>query len=267
VLVPLLLVAVALAAGLIDAIAGGGGLLTVPALLVALADPRFALGTNKGQAVFGSGASLLSFARAGKLDKNRFWPTLVSAFIGSALGARLVLLLRPEALRPVVLVLLLGVATFFAARSYGKPRKPAGDPATGAEPAPAPSPLPIAVRHPMAMAVAIAFVIGGYDGFFGPGTGTFLIALYTAVFGDDLTRATANAKVANFASNLAAVISFGLAGKIDIRLALPMAAAQALGGFLGARAAVRGGERLIRTAVLCVTTALALRLGWQILSP
>jgi uncharacterized protein len=260
VLVLALLAAVALAAGLIDAIAGGGGLLTVPALLVAIADPRVALGTNKGQAVFGSCASLLSFAREGRVDKKRFWPTFLAAAAGSAAGARLLLAARPEVLRPVVLVLLLGVAAFFASRGRRR-SKPS---APGDAPPPAPTPMPIATRRPLTVAAVIALVIGAYDGFFGPGTGTFLILLYTTVFGDDLTRATANAKVANFASNLAAMVSFAIAGKIDFRIALPMAVAQALGGVLGARAAVRGGERLIRAVVLLVALTLSARLAYQI---
>jgi len=261
VLVLLLLVAVAFAAGLIDAIAGGGGLLTVPALLVALADPRLALGTNKGQAVFGSGASLIAYVRAGRVDKKRLWPTFLAAGLGSALGARALLAARPEVLRPVVLVLLLCVAVFFAWRGRSKPAKVSPD-----TPAPAPRPLAIAERHPTLVAIAIALVIGAYDGFFGPGTGTFLIVLYTSVFGDDLTRATANAKVANFASNLAAMVSFAFAGRIDFHIALPMAAAQAVGGVLGARAAVRGGDKLIRLAVLGVSLALAARIAYQIVA-
>jgi len=259
---PLILCAVALAAGLIDAIAGGGGLLTVPALLVAITDPRLALGTNKGQAVFGSGASLVAFARAGHVDKKRFWPTLLAAGLGSALGARALLAARPEVLRPIVLALLIGVALFFAVQ---KRRKPKADPGSDTKPA-AREGWAIAARHPLVAAVLIALVIGAYDGFFGPGTGTFLILLYTAVFGDDLTRATANAKVANFASNLAAMVSFALAGRIDFRIALPMAAAQAVGGVLGARAAVRGGEQLIRSVVLIVSLTLAARLAYQIVT-
>lgn len=256
-----LLVGAALVAGFVDAIAGGGGLLTVPALLVAIADPRLALGTNKGQAVFGSGASLIAYVRAGRVDKARFWPTFLSALCGSAIGARLLLAARPELLRPLVLVLLVGVAAFFAWRGRKKPAEVSAD-----KPAPPRRPLAIAAKHPTLLAIAIALVIGAYDGFFGPGTGTFLIVLYTSVFGDDLTRATANAKVANFASNLAAMVSFALAGQIDFRIALPMAAAQALGGVLGARAAVRGGEKLIRITVLVVALALAMRIAYQIVA-
>ena len=240
---------VAFLAGFIDAIAGGGGLLSVPALLMAAGNPHIALATNKGQSVFGSFASLVSFHRAGRVDKARALPSFVSAFCGSLIGVRLALRLRPELLRPVVLALLVGVALFFAVRSGRKRATAAG--------------WAVAHRHPVAAAAAIGLVLGGYDGFFGPGTGTFLITLFVTVFGDDLTRATANAKVANFASNLGSVITFALAGLIDLRLALPMAAAQAIGGVVGARAAIRGGERVIRAGVLVVTLAIAARVGWQ----
>jgi uncharacterized membrane protein YfcA len=247
---PVALALVAFLAGLVDAIAGGGGLLTVPALLLVTGNPRLTLGTNKGQSVFGSFAALVSFHRAGKIARRRVAPTFAAALAGSLIGVRLVLALRPELLRPVVMALLVAVALFFAARG----RRGAGAP---------PQAWAVAERHPTATAAAIGLTMGIYDGFFGPGVGTFLIALFVAIFGDDLTRATANAKVANFASNLGSVVTFAMAGQIDVRLALPMAAAQALGGMVGARAAIRGGERLIRAGVLTVTVALVARMGWQ----
>jgi uncharacterized protein len=250
----LLLCAVAFVAGVIDAIAGGGGLLTVPSLLLVTGTPRLALGTNKGQSVFGAFASLLSYHRAGRVHRERALPSFLAALGGSLLGVRLVLTLRPELLRPVVLGLLVGVAIFFAVRS-GRARKI--DPS-----APRPS-WRIAHDHPVLTAAAIGLVMGTYDGFFGPGTGAFLIVLFTTIFGDDLVQATANAKVANFASNLGAVVSFAAAGAIDFRLAIPMAVAQGLGGIIGARAALRGGERLIRAGVVVVTVALAARIAWQ----
>jgi hypothetical protein len=250
----LLLSAVAFVAGVIDAIAGGGGLLTVPSLMLVMPTPRLALGTNKGQSVFGAFASLVSYHRAGRVHRDRALPSFLAALAGSLLGVRLVLMLRPELLRPVVLVLLVSVAIFFAIRS-ARARKV--DPL-----APRPS-FRVAHDHPVFTASAIGLVMGTYDGFFGPGTGAFLIVLFTTVFGDDLVQATANAKVANFASNLGSVVSFAIAGAIDFRIALPMAVAQALGGIVGARAALRGGERLIRAGVVVVTVALAARIAWQ----
>jgi hypothetical protein len=242
-------------AGAIDAVAGGGGLLTVPALLVATGgDPRVALGTNKGQSVFGALTALVSYHRAGHVDRPRALPSFLAALVGSLVGVRLVLALRPELLRPVVLALLVSVAFFFTVRGRRRAQ------------AEAPRAWRVAETHPAATAAAIGLVMGMYDGFFGPGTGTFLIALFVAIFGDDLPRATANAKVANFASNLGSVATFALAGTIDLRLALPMAAAQALGGVVGARLAIRGGERLIRAGVLAVTVALVARIIWQMAS-
>jgi uncharacterized membrane protein YfcA len=250
----LLLCAVAFAAGVIDAIAGGGGLLTVPSLLLVTGTPRLALGTNKGQSVFGAFASLVSYHRAGRVNRSRAVPSFLAALAGSLVGVRLVLTLRPELLRPVVLGLLIGVAIFFAAR---------GTRARKASPDVARLRWKVAEDHPVFTAGAIGLVMGAYDGFFGPGTGAFLIVLFTTIFGDDLVEATANAKVANFASNLGSVVSFAAAGAIDFRLALPMAVAQATGGIVGARAALRGGERLIRAGVVVVTIALAVRIAWQ----
>lgn len=248
----LLLALAALVAGFIDAIAGGGGLVTVPSLLVAVPDVRLALGTNKGQSVFGSFSALVSYWRSGRVHAERALPTFLAASVGAFAGARLVLALDPKVIRPLVLVLLLVVAVSFVLR--GRRR---AAPETR-------RPWPIAERHPLACAVAIALVLGAYDGFFGPGVGAFLIAAYAAVFGDDLTRATANAKVANFASNLTSVITFAIAGTIRFELAIPMALAQIAGGSLGARAAIRGGERFVRAGVVFVTLAMVARLTWQI---
>jgi uncharacterized membrane protein YfcA len=243
-----------LVASAIDAVAGGGGLLTLPALLVTTGDARLSLGTNKGQAVFGSASAFFAFLRAGRVDRRRLWPSFLAAFAGSIVGVRLVLALRPEVLRPVVLGLLVAVAASFALR--GRRRAESPEPATWA----------IGARHPTPVAAAIGLCMGIYDGFFGPGVGTFLIALFVALFGDDLTRATANAKVANFASNLGSVGLFAAAGQIDLRLALPMALAQIVGGAVGARMAIRGGERLVRAGVVLVTIALVARLAWQMLA-
>lgn len=244
---------VALAAGFVDAIAGGGGLLTLPALFSAGLDTRLVLGTNKGQAIFGSSTAFASFAFARKIHGRRALPAGAGAFLGALVGARLVLFVRPEILRPIVLGLLVVVAASFVLRGRGSAKQ-------------APSAQrgwALARRHPEAFAAAIGGLLGLYDGFFGPGTGTFLIALYVWVFGDALTEASANAKVANFASNLGAFLLFAKASTIDFRIALPMGVAQVVGSFLGTRAAIRGGERVVRIGVLAVVTALVVRLVWQ----
>jgi uncharacterized membrane protein YfcA len=257
----LLLAGVALAAGFIDAVAGGGGMLTVPSLMLALPDPRIVLGTNKGQSVWGTAAATLAFARAGKLDRRRAPVTFVTAASGSFVGAWLVSKLRPEVLRPLVLVLLVSAAAFVFVRSF---LGPSAESTEGDAPR-LPGGKRWARQAPRLAAGLIGFVLGTYDGFFGPGTGTFLIVAFSWLFGEPLDSATANAKVANLASNLAALIAFAAAGKVDWRYAAPMALAQLVGGALGAKATLRGGERFVRIGVLLVTAALTVRLALQLM--
>lgn len=249
-----LLCTVAFAAGYVDAIAGGGGLLSVPALLVTTPDPRVAIATNKGQSVFGALAAVVSYARAKRVDRRRAPLTFASAFIGSLVGAALMLRVRPDVLRPVAAALLVAVAISFAAR------RPARSPG---EVGSVPAPRKLAGRRLLGTSLAVGFAIGAYDGFFGPGTGTLLIGTYVHLYGDDLVRASANAKVANFASNLAAVATFARAGMIDWSLALPMAVAQIAGSTLGARSAIRLGDRLVRALVIAVAVLVAARLSWE----
>jgi uncharacterized membrane protein YfcA len=242
-----LLVSVALVGGTVDAIAGGGGLLTVPALLWVGLSPHAALATNKGQSVFGSFAALVRFARSGLVDPARARATFPLGVAGSLAGAALVLVVPKEALRPVVLALLALAALFAGLRRPARARL---------EDAPPP-------RHARLLAGAVALALGAYDGFFGPGTGTFLIVAFVALLGDGLAHASAAAKVVNFASNLAAVALFAAKGTVAWRLALPLAAAQLAGGWTGAHLAVRRGDALVRRAVVAVALAAAAKLAWD----
>lgn len=245
-----LLLAAAFAAGFVDAIAGGGGVLTVPALLAAGLPPQLALGTNKGQAVFGSGAALLAFLRAGKVDRARAPLSFGAGFVGSMVGAGLVLLLSPEVLRPVVIVLLVAVAAFLTFRPSFGARRDADAPALPAD-------------RVTRIRLGLALAIGAYDGFFGPGTGTFLIFGYVMLLGLPLTTASAEAKVVNFASNLAALLVFATRGVVLWPVALCMAVAQFTGGWAGAHVAVRGGDRLVRVVVLLVVVTLVTKLAFD----
>jgi uncharacterized membrane protein YfcA len=244
----LLLSAVALVAGTIDAIGGGGGLLTVPALLAAGLPPHLALGTNKGQSVFGSFAALVRFSRAGLVDPRRARVAFPLGLAGSLGGAALALALSPAALKPLVVALLAFAALFVGLRRGPPARLEDAPPRRGA--------LPIAA--------AIAVTIGAYDGFFGPGTGTFLILAFVAFLGDGLARASAGAKVVNFASNLAALVLFASRGAVVWRLALPMAACQLAGGWIGAHLAVRRGDAVVRRVVVAVALAAAAKLAWDL---
>ena len=240
----LFLIGVAFAAGTIDAIGGGGGLLTVPSLLAVGLPPHFALGTNKGQSVFGSFTAIFRYAHAGLIDRRAARITAPAGFLGSFAGAALVSFMRPDVLRPVVLVMLVVAAVVVA---WIRP-----SPSVGWE---------AFKRHAVPAAAAAALLIGCYDGFFGPGTGTFLIAAWVGLLGVSFTRASADAKVVNFASNLAAVVLFSQRGMIVWVIALPMAAAQVFGGFLGAHIAVRRGDRLVRGVVLVIVFALLVKVA------
>ena len=234
----------AFAAGVVDAIAGGGGLLTVPSLLAAGLPPQLALATNKGQACFGAVSSFASFWSKDGIDGGRAPYGFVCGFLGALAGAQVLLLVRPEPLKPIVLALLVLAAAFVA-----WPRKPSkGEP------------------HAWAMIALfpLTFALGFYDGFFGPGTGSMLIVAFVLVFGDTMTRASGNAKVVNLASNLAALALFSLRGVVLWKIALPMALANATGAFLGARLAVKKGDRFVRVVVLVVVAALVVKILWDL---
>jgi uncharacterized protein len=267
------LAGVAFSAGLIDAIAGGGGLITVPALLAVGLPPQVALATNKGQAAFGAISSAVSFWTKKEIDRDRALLAFVMGFLGSFLGARILLLVRPEPLKPVVLVLLMMAAGLVlyprkkpSKDDDGKRKMPLARGGRGSESS-NDSAVPARENKrewARAALVMIAFGVGFYDGFFGPGTGSILIVLFANVFGDTLTRASGNAKVVNLASNLAALLMFSIKGTVLWYIAAPMAVANALGAFVGARIAVKGGDRFVRVVVLGVVTVLVLKMAYDL---
>ena len=239
-----LLTGAAFVAGLVDAIAGGGGLVALPALLAAGLPPHVALGTNKGQAVFGAATSAISFWRRGVVDRDRAPLGFAAGFVGSLLGAMGVLAVPLAPLRVVVIVMLVVAAAVVLARRNVDAR---------------PRQMTTGARN--AALAGIALVLGAYDGFFGPGTGSMLVVAFAVVFGDALTRASGNAKIVNLASNIAAVLLFAYHGVVLWSVALPMAAANALGAATGAHLAVRNGDRLVRAVVLVVVAAIVVKLA------
>jgi uncharacterized membrane protein YfcA len=240
-----ILASVSFMAGLVDAIAGGGGLLTVPALLSAGLPPHLALGTNKGQASFGAIASFVSFWSRGAMDRDRVPFAFTAGFLGSLGGAALLFAFSPKALRPIVLVLLVAAAGIVALRRNTEATRG------------------WATRPRLAL-VLLGLALGAYDGFFGPGVGSMLIVGNALLFGDNLTRASGNAKVVNLASNLAALLLFSARGTVLWSVAIPMAAANTLGAFVGARLAVKRGDRFVRGVVLLVVLALVAKLAMDL---
>ena len=219
-------------------------MLIVPALLAVGLPPHLALGTNKGQSCFGSFAAAIRYAKAGLVDRDTARITFPMAFLGAVIGTSSVLVIRPEVLRPLVLLLLIAAAilvTIVRPNSRGEPR---------------------GKKAPAWLAAGlVALVVGSYDGFFGPGAGTLFIAGFVVFLRLSMARASADAKIANFASNVAAAAIFAERGVVVWSIALPMAGAQLLGGFLGAHIAVRRGDRLIRAVVLAVVLALVVKIG------
>ncbi|MBL8914223.1 MAG: TSUP family transporter [Archangium sp.] len=243
-----ILTLVALVAGLIDAIAGGGGLLTVPALLSTNIDTAYVLGTNKGNAVFGSGSALARFWHAKLIDRTRAPALFALGFFGAIGGASLATIIDPKILRPVALVLLVAAGITVA---FVRPR-----PVEGATPSPGAS----------TKMLILALVIGTYDGFFGPGTGTFLIIGFVMLLRFSMQEASANAKVVNFASNLGALVVFAFRGLVIWKVSIPMAVGQLIGGIIGAQLAVKRGDHLVKRVVLVVVIGLVARLTYQLVT-
>jgi len=249
---PAVIVALALVgliAGLVDAIAGGGGVLTVPALLAAGLPAHLALGTNKGCSTFGTAMATATFARRGRLERTRTLLGFGAGALGALLGARLQLAVSPRALRPIVLVLLIVVAVIMTVQ---RPKK--------LEPGGVLQRTP----HSVHLATAIALSFGVYDGFFGPGTGTFIIVTQVALMHATLSEATADAKPINLGSNVASLATFAWKGTVIWTIALPMALGNVIGGALGARIAMKGGDRVVRLAVIGVSLMLVAKLTYDL---
>lgn len=240
-----ILFAVALLAGFVDAIAGGGGLLSIPALLWAGLTPVEALATNKAQAVFGSGTATAQFLRRGLIRPREALLAVVCTFVGASAGALLVQRIDSSLLARLVPLLLIGFAVYF----WFSPRV---------------SDLDAHQRlgHP-AFALLIGTGIGFYDGLFGPGTGTFFAMAYVALLGYNLRRATAHAKLLNFTSNLAALLCFLPGGHIVFAIAGAMAAGQFIGAWIGSHLVLRHGAVLVRPVLVGVSVAISLKLLWD----
>lgn len=238
----MLLALVAFVAGFIDAIGGGGGLIVVPALMLAGLSPAQVLATNKVQAACGILSAVASYARLGLVDPRRnLLPIVISAAAGFA-GAALITVIPTDALRHVLPVLLIGLALFFAFRR-------------GLDDTDRTARIPAQL-----FAVTLVPVVGFYDGLFGPGAGTFFMMGYVTLAGYGLLRATAHTKLVNFGSNIGSLMAFALFGDPKWVLGLVMGAAALLGAALGARAAAKVGARLIRPLLVVISSAMAIRL-------
>jgi len=233
-------------AGFVDAIAGGGGLISLPAWLLAGVPMHYALGSNKLASSLGSVTAAARYYKNRLVDLPLCLPSVAAALAGSAIGSSLTLGVSETALQKLLL-LVLPVTAFYVFRSR---RFTA-------------SPQPLPRKRTFLYTTVISFVVGGYDGFFGPGTGTFLILLYTGLARLDFRVSAGNAKVVNMASNLAAAAVFILNGKTLFPPALCAGAFSVLGSFVGAGLAIKRGAKLIRAFTLVVLAILFVKIAWD----
>ncbi len=241
---PMVLIVVAgvFLAGFMDGIAGGGGLISVPAYFLAGLPSHMALGTNKLSSCVGTAVSAGRFIRGGYVDWKLGLPSIVLALLGAALGTRLQLMVDERVLRYLLLALLPAVA-IVVLRQRQLPEE-AGEIGRGRQ---------------TAIVLAAALIVGAYDGFYGPGTGTFLILILCTLGKLDVRTASGNVKIMNLASNLGALATSLLNGKVFLALGLIAGAASVAGHWLGSGLAIKDGSRIVRPAILVVLALLTIK--------
>ncbi len=237
-----LLAVAAFVAGFVDSIAGGGGLITVPALMLAGLSPVEALGTNKLQGLFGSGSATIAYASKGHVDLRKQLPSALLSLIGGVAGALLATVLPGEFLRLILPFVLVAIALYFAV-------KPNMDDVDRAE-----------RLSPFLFGLLVVPAIGFYDGVFGPGTGSFFMLAFVSLAGYGVLKATAHTKLLNFASNIGGFATFAFIGVIYWKIGLMMGVAQFLGARVGAGLAIRNGAKLIKPLLVVTCLALAVKL-------
>ena len=230
-------------AGFVDSIAGGGGLISLPVLLATGMPPHFALGTNKFASTFGAVMSAWQFWRAGKVDVHLIVRAVPCTFVGALAGCLLMLHMSSQWLQPVIIIALIAaVLIIFFKRNIGAVNTYRGE-----------------TKKNLLQAMAVAVVIGFYDGFVGPGTGTFLILAF-AMMGFDFVIAAGNAKILNLTSNLTAFVLLVYWGKIYYVYGVAMASSLFLGAYFGSRLAIRRGTGFVRAIMMTVTIVLIVKL-------
>ncbi|MFC0323175.1 TSUP family transporter [Gallibacterium melopsittaci] len=244
----LILFLLAALAGFIDAIAGGGGLITIPALLAVGLPPAAALATNKLQASGGSFSASLYFVRQKAVDLRQIWKMILGTFTGAMIGTVAVQSIDASVVKSLlpILVLIVGLYFLFSPKIGDQDRQQR--------------------LSFVAFAVAAAFPIGFYDGFFGPGTGSFLCVAFVTLLGFNLAKATAHAKILNFTSNFTSLIFFILGGEVYWVLGLVMMLGGFIGARLGAKMVLTKGQKLIRPMVVMMAFVMTAKMmydyGW-----
>ena len=238
-------------AGLIDSIAGGGGLISLPAYLVAGLPPHNALANNKMSSCFGTLLSTIRYFKHGMIDVKIAVTSALFALIGSFFGTRLVLVMDANFLR-YLLILLLPVIVIFTIlkKNIGQNNNS----------------FSIGTLRKVFLAILVGLIIGTYDGFFGPGAGSFMILSFTLLLKYDFIMANGNTKVVNFASNIASLIAFVISGKVLFYIGIPAAVVGVLGNHVGSRLVVKNGNKIIKPIFLCVFVMLFGKIVWDLIN-
>lgn len=231
-------------AGLIDAIGGGGGLISLPAYMIAGLPPHTCIATNKMSSTFGTALATMRFMHAGLINLKLAVPAVASAIIGSSIGANISLIL-PETVMKYVLVVVLPVSAFLVLNKKLFHDKGSDE--------------VILDKRTYITAMLAALIVGIYDGFYGPGTGTFLIIAFTVFARLDIKTANAQAKVINLTTNVTALVIFLLNGQVLLPLGIAAAASNMVGGYIGAGLAMANGAKLAKYSILFVLFLLALK--------
>ncbi|WP_343216131.1 sulfite exporter TauE/SafE family protein [Clostridium mobile] len=233
----------------VDSIAGGGGLISVPAYFMVGFPTHYTLGTNKFSATCGSLVSTAKFAQSGKVDKGILKVLLPFTLLGAATGVYTVLLLDSNVLKPIVLTLLLGVGIYsFFSKTVGMEDNFKG-----------------ATKKTLIIGSIFAFAMGFYDGFFGPGVGSFLIFGLIKIYGFDFVRASGNAKAMNLMSNFTSLVLFAVKGKIFYLMGIPMAIFMTIGARVGTKLALKEGAKFIKPIFVTMSLGVAGKMIYEML--
>ena len=239
-------------AGFVDAVAGGGGIISLPAYLITGLPAHFAAGTNKMVNGIGTTMSAWKYIKGGKVAWKIALISAGGSLVGSVIGTNLALLFREDVLRIIIITAIPAVALFLLLKKdFGKDEKPERKLTGKAE---------------IIASAIIGLVIGCYDGLIGPGTGTFLILAFTGILGLDLLLSSGCAKLSNLASNIASMIVFMVSGKIIYMIALPAAAFSVAGNYLGAKFALKNGSKFVRKMLFVVLALLFAKLLFDLFS-
>ncbi len=238
-------------AGFVDAVVGGGGLIQLPALLVSLPNASLPtiFGTNKIAALSGTSIAAFQYAKRIRFNAKLLFAISLSSFIASYFGAKIVSIINPATLKPIILVILIAIAIYtFLKKNLGKVQS-----------------KKLSLTHQLMTGSVIGLVIGFYDGFFGPGTGSFFVLAFVLVLGFEFVQASAYAKIVNCMTNISALIVFIRHGNYIAGIAILLAVFNITGSILGSRMALRKGNSFIRIFFLIIVTIMIIRYGYDVL--